>query len=206
MILFSILWIPALYLFVEALQQPRDPEKKGMVLAVIGGSCFAVFYFFIPQFVPEGAFGFLRFLYGFFDVVALPVLLPLIFRYLLQIRYGHQKYIEIHQFVLMWLIPVALVKGIQWNINKDPILLVLVPLLWGALSIGLPWLINKAEEEIGFLSFLSYAGTVLLSLIATAAYWAWFSKLYIAAFPLAIVSMFPSLWYLIKKYIEVTKS
>jgi len=53
MILFSILWIPALYLFVEALQQPRDPEKIGMVLAVIGGSCFAVFYFFIPQFVPE---------------------------------------------------------------------------------------------------------------------------------------------------------
>jgi hypothetical protein len=202
MILFSIFWIPALYLFVEALQQTQDREKKGLVLSILGGSFVGVFTFFIPRLVPEGAFGFLRWLHGFIDVVAFPVLLPLAFRYALQVRYRHQSYIEINQFILIWLIPVALVKSIQWNMHKDGILLVLTPLLWGALSIGIPRLLQKAEEELGFLSFLAYASAVLLPLVATTAYWAWFSKLYIVAVPAALISLIPSVWYLVTTYID----
>ena len=202
MIFFSIFWIPVLYLFVEALQQPQDREKKGLVLSILGGSFVGVFTFFIPRLVPESSFGFLRWLHGFIDVVAFPVLLPLSVRYALQIRYKHQGYIEINQFILIWLIPVALVKSIHWNMHKDGILLVLTPLLWGALSIGIPRLLQKAEEELGFLSFLAYASAVLLPLVATTAYWAWFSKLYIVAVPAALISLIPSVWYLVTKYID----
>lgn len=202
MILFSIFWIPALYLFVEALQQPQDREKKGLVLALLGGSFMGVLNFFIPHLIPELSYDVLLWLRGFIDVVAIPVLLPLAFRYVIQIRYKHKNYIEINQFILIWLIPVALVKSIQWNHNKDGILLVLVPLLWGALSTGIPWLIKKAEEEIGFISFLVYAAAVLLPVIATTAYWAWVPKLYIVAFPAALISIIPSAWYLITKYID----
>jgi hypothetical protein len=203
MILFSILYIPALYLFVEALQQPKDREKKGMILAIFGGSLIGVLAFFFPRLVPEGSFGFLRWFHGFIDVIALPVLIPLLFRYLLQIRYKHQNYIEISQFILLWLIPLALVKSIQWNVHKDGILLVLTPGLWGALSIGIPWLLEKAEEEIGFLSFIAAATAVLLPLCATTAYWAWFSKFYIVAVPTTMVSFIPGVWYLIQKYWEI---
>lgn len=86
--------------------------------------------------------------------------------------------------------------------HKDGILLVLTPLLWGALSIGIPRLLQKAEEELGFLSFLAYASAVLLPLVATTAYWAWFSKLYIVAVPAALISLIPSVWYLVTKYID----
>lgn len=205
MILFSILWIPSLYMFVEALQQPRDPEKKGLILAVLGGCLLSVMTFFIPNLLPEGAFGFMRWLHGFVDVIAVPVLLPLLFRYMLQIRYLHQSYIEIHQFVLVWLIPVALVKSIQWNFHKDAILLVLTPLLWGAQAIGIPWALEKAEEEIGFKSFLSYTTAVLLPLLASTAYWAFFSKLYATAVPAALLSMLPSIWWLVKTFRRMLK-
>jgi len=202
MILFSIFWIPALYLFVEALQQPQDREKKGLVLSILGGSFFAVLTFFIPHLVPEGSFGFLRWLHGFIDVVAFPVLLPLAVRYALQIRYRHQSYMKINQFILLWLIPVALVKSIQWNMHKDGILLVLTPLLWSALSIGIPWLLQKGEEEIGSLSFFAYTAAVALPLIATTAYWAWFSKFYMIAVPAALIGLIPSVWYLVTTYID----
>ncbi|AEJ19839.1 hypothetical protein [Gracilinema caldarium] len=200
MILFSMLWIPALYLFVEALQQPKDREKKGMILAIFGGTVMGILAFFFPQLVPEGSFGIIQWIHGFIDVIALPVLIPLCFRYLLQIRYKHQIYIEINQFILIWLIPMALVKSIQWNIYKDGILLVLTPGLWGALSIGIPWLLEKAEEEIGFFSFFFYAMAYVLPLFATTAYWAWFLKLYLVAVLAAIVSFLPGVWYLVTNY------
>lgn len=205
MILFSILWIPTLYLFVNALQKPRDLEKKGFVLAILGGCLTGIFYFFFPNLLSSGAFGFMRWLHGFVDVVALPVLIPLLFRYILQIRYKHQKYLEIAQFVLIWLIPVSLVKSIQWNINKDFILLVLTPLLWSAQGIGIPYLLNRAAEEIGFISFLFYTLAFMLPFGAVTLYWSAFSKMYFIAVPLLVLTLIPAVWHGVRSYIDVTK-
>jgi hypothetical protein len=137
----------------------------------------AVFQFFLGNLVNPGGFGFSRWLYGFVDIVSLPVLVPLLVYVsfiLFRVFSGSPDFTN---FILLWFIPVATLRAVSWASLNDPILLVLVPLLWTALAAGIPFFITLIIQcSRWYVAIASGLCIAALPVAAAAAYWAFFSQ------------------------------
>jgi hypothetical protein len=82
-------------------------------------------------------------------------------------------------------------RTISWGIRKDPLHLVLVPLLWTALATGIPLLLRLLPDRKGIIFFPLLTALILLPITAATSYWAFFSqKFYLGLFFL-IISLIP---------------
>jgi len=171
---FCLLWVPLFYLFRRSIS---GGNSSGGVWALLFGSITAIVQFFLGDFVSPGGFGFSRWLFGFIDIVSLPVLIPLFLCALIFVFRGFSGEVDFAGFALLWIIPVGALRALSWSPLNDPILLVMVPLLWSALAAGISffinWMINRFRWYSAVVSILCI---LLLPLIAAAAYWAFFSQ------------------------------
>ena len=169
---FCLLWVPLFYFFWRSLPENETP---GGVWAFIMGSLTGIVQFFIDPVIDPGGFGFSRWLSGFFTVT-FPVLLP-IFVYILMLFLGIIKGgFDIAGFVLPWLIPGAIIKALGWIALSDPITLILVPILWTAIAVGLPFFIAFINFDRIIVTILASLGILMVSLASASAYWAFFSQ------------------------------
>jgi hypothetical protein len=188
---FCLLWVPSLYLLRRSII--GRGSFSGSVWALLLGSITAILQFFLGYLVSPGGFGFSRYLFGFIDIVSLPIIIPLVIYFLMIVlRSISTENIDFANFAMLWLIPVAALRAIDWSSGSDPILLIVVPVLWTSLAIGIPffihWMIN---DFILHTAALSLAGILLLPITAAASYWAFFSHYTILGFVLLFIANIP---------------
>jgi len=174
MSLFCFLWIPLFYLCWHTIA--GDDTAAGGVWALIVGSIVALVRFFLGYLiVPEG-FGLSRWMSGFIDFVGLPALAPLLV-YLLLIGF---KIIsgtaDFANFALLWLIPGAAIRAVNWSSLQDPILLVVVPILWTAIAVGIPFFITLIQNSRWFVIIPASLAILVIPFAAANSYWLFYSQ------------------------------
>jgi hypothetical protein len=190
MSLFCLLWMPLFYLFRRSITGGEG--SAGSVFALLLGSIAAIFQFFFGSLVSPGGFGLSRWISGFVDIVSLPALVPLIvclFCAIFRVFAGTPDFVN---FTLLWLIPAAALRTLSWNSRNDPILLVLAPLLWTAIALGIPFFMNIIGSR-GRLPVIIPAVLAILAIpvLAAAVYWAFFSQKTVLGFCLFFITLAP---------------
>ena len=192
MSLFCLLWTPLFYLFWHSIA--GDDTAAGGVWALLVGSIVAIFQFFLGYLVEPGGFGFSRWMSGFVDIVTLPALSPLIIYIILISLKVISGNIDFTNFALLWLIPGAAIRTVNWSSQNDPVLLVLVPILWTAIAVGIPFFINLILHNRRWVIAPASLGILVVPLAAASSYWAYYSQkvslgflfLFIAAAPMMV--------------------
>ncbi|MCL2763792.1 MAG: hypothetical protein FWD40_00735 [Treponema sp.] len=190
MSIFCLLWVPLFYLLRRSIV--GDSNLSGSVWALLLGSITAIIQFFLGYLVSPGGFGFSRFLFGFIDLVSLAVIIPLFIYFLMMLFRGLSGGGDFANFALLWLIPVGALRALGWSAFNDPILLILVPVLWTALASGIPFFINWMLESYNILiSIICVLCMLILPVSAAATYWAFFSQQTLFGFALLAVTNVP---------------
>ena len=189
MFLFCSLWVPVFYLFRRSI---AGESGTGAVWALLLGSLLAIFQFFFGNLIDPGGFGINRWIGGFLDVVALPVLIPIIVYSLFILFRVFSGNADFTVFTLLWLIPSAALRALSWSSMRSPILLVLVPVLWTALATGIPFFINCIIKMPRWYVIISFGLFILvLPVAAVTSYWAFFCHQTLYGFIFFFVTMLP---------------
>jgi hypothetical protein len=201
MSLFCLLWIPLFYLFRHSLSQ--DNPSAGGVWALLLGAAAALVQLFLGNLVDPGGFGFSRWLSACVDIIVLPAALPfLAYGVLIFFRFLSGPF-DFADFSLLWLIPGAGIRALNWSAGNDPTLLVLAPLLWTAIAAGVSFFIDRL-----FLSSRWYAlaslglGITTLPLTAATAWWAFYSQKFTLGALLLILALIPAMISLVFSFIK----
>jgi len=188
MVFFCLLWVPLIYL----LRRSFSESSSSGIWALLLGSIIAIVQFFLGYLVSPGGFGFSRFLFGFIEIASLPVLIPFVFYLIILLFKRFNDDIDFANFALLWLIPVGALRALSWSSTNDPILLVMAPLLWTALAVGIPFFINLIRDNLRwYVIIASVIGILLLPVLACATYWAFFSQQELLGFALLIATHIP---------------
>ena len=202
MSLFCLLWVPLFYLFRHSITAATG---AGSIWALILGSITAVFQFFLGNLVDPGGFGYSRWFYAFVDIVALPVLIPLLVCLLFTVLRLFSGGTDFCNFALLWLIPAGALRAVGWSSQSDPILLVIVPLLWTAVASGVSFFIHYFVQHFRWQVILPASfGILALPVTAATAYWAFFSQKYILAIIFLFAALIPMLISVILDFIQNT--
>ena len=173
MSLFCFLWVPLFYLLWRTVKDAST--SAGGVWALLFGSITAAVRFITGPFVDPGEFGFSRWISAGIDFVALPALAPMIVYLLmvaLKIIGGNLNFAN---FALLWLIPGAAVRAVVWSVQNDPIHLMVVPVLWTAIAVGVPFFIDFFKHQYRLLIIPAVLGIIAVPLAATSSYWAFYA-------------------------------
>ncbi|MDR2375734.1 MAG: hypothetical protein LBD96_04765 [Treponema sp.] len=190
MSLFCLLWLPLFYLFWRSVSSAGESGYGG-VWALLLGSAAAIFQFFYGAFIKPGGFGFSRWLSGCVDLVVVPVLLPLLVYLLLAVFRVVSGTVDFTGFALLWIIPMGALRAVNWGAQGDPILLVLVPLLWTAVAVGLPFLGGIILRGPWPARIPAGLAGLALPFLAATVYWAFFRQEHRLGVPLLALGMVP---------------
>jgi hypothetical protein len=201
MSLFCLFWVPLFYLFRHSLS--RDNQGSGGVWALLLGSVVALIQFFLGNLVNPGGFGFSRWASACIDIVALPALLPLlIYLVLILFRFLSGPF-DFANFALLWLIPGAAIRAVSWSAENDPTLLVLAPLLWTSIALGISFFIELMLRSSRWYTFGSLGlGILALPLTATTAWWAFYSQKFPLGALLLVLTIIPMMFSLVLSFIR----
>jgi hypothetical protein len=205
MLLFCFLWIPLFYLFRHSLSEANTSVSG--IWALILGSIVALAQFFLGDLIYPGGFGLSRWINALVDIVVLPAVLPLfIYMFFLPFRFSASS-TEFTNFALLWLIPNAALRAVSWSASSDPVLLVLVPILWTALVCGIPFFVGCIRAfPRWYLIILSLLGIFTLPFLAATAWRAFFSQRLLQGFLLLGFTLLPMLGSLVIAWIRSGKS
>jgi len=191
MSLFCLLWMPLFYLFWRSVT--RTDTAAGGVWALLAGSVIALIQFFLGSFVDPGGFGLSRWMSGFIDIVVLPALLPLlVYLFLVSFKVITGTF-DFANFALLWLIPLAAIRTVNWSSMNDPILLVLVPVLWTAIAAGIPFFINIILNSRIYIIIPASLAILVIPFASASSYWAFFSQKSLLGFWSLLVAAAPML-------------
>jgi hypothetical protein len=166
--------MPLFYLLWRSIN--GSSSTAGGVWALIIGSVVALVQFFLGNMVESGGFGPSRWWSGFVDIVTLPVLAPLIVYFILVFFKMLPGTLGFASFAILWLIPGGALKAVSWSSLRDPILLVLVPVLWTSIAVGISFYIDVIINSHKLLIIPAALGILVIPFAATCSYWAFYSQ------------------------------
>jgi hypothetical protein len=176
MVLFCLLWAPLVYLLRTSLSGEYR-NSTGGVWALVLGTAVALAQFFTGPLILPGGFGFSRWLSVLVDVIGLPALLPFLFFGLFTLLRVFSGPGDMANFVLLWLVPEGILRALTWSAQNEPIRLVLTPLLWTAVALGVPFFFRIIRDNFRPLAVIPAAlGILAVPLGAITGYWAFFSQ------------------------------
>jgi len=156
------------------------------------GSIIAIIQFLLGNILSPGGFGFSRWLFGFVEIVSIPVLIPFVMYLIISLFRGFSSNADFADFSLLWLIPTGALRALSWSSMNDPILLVMAPLLWTALAVGISFFINWMTTSFNpLIAIISILCILILPISAAATYWAFFSQQTLLGFLLLIITHIP---------------
>jgi hypothetical protein len=202
--LFCLLWAPLFYFFWVSLK-PLNVNNPGGPGALLLGSVCALVRLTSPW-VSPGEFGFSRWLSALVDTVGLPALLPFLFFVLFSALKIIPSPGNPPGFALIWLIPEGILRSVSRSGRREPVFLVLVPLLWTALALGIPFfarLLLTGKGNRWLRGACALFGMAALPLAAVTCYWAFFCQRLSLGWILFAVTLLPAIFYLVE---AVTKS
>jgi len=201
MSLFCLLWLPLFYLFWRTLAGSNT--AAGGVWALLAGSIVALGQFFFGSLVDPGGFGVSRWWSGFIDIVSLPALAPLLIYFLLASFRIISGIADFANFALLWLIPVGAIRAVSWSSQSDPVLLVLVPLLWTAIAVGIPFFINIIQNGKIYVIIPASLGILVIPVAAAFSYWAFFSQKSSLGFLFLLAAAVPMLVSMVLSFFQI---
>ena len=145
-------------------------------MALIAGSVVAMLQFLLGSIIDPVGFEVSRWLSAFVDIIAMPVLVPLLLYLLLSVNRLFDESIDFVGFSLLWLIPSGAVRALSWSVQGDPVHLVLVPILWTSIAVGIPFLVSFVKSGQILLIIPAFIGALSIPFAATFAYWAFFAQ------------------------------
>ncbi|GAB6393495.1 MAG: hypothetical protein MdMp014T_2868 [Treponematales bacterium] len=188
MSLFCVLWTPLFYLFWRSVNRGY---ASGGLLAFTLGSAAAIVRLFLGPLVEAGEFGFLRWQNACVDIVALPVILPFLACFLLTLLRVFPSPPDFTAFVLLWLVPNAAVHGVTWSAEGGPLFLALVPLLWTAVSVGIPFFVRLLPTAPKWAEVLFILCALALPFLSATVWWAFYTRRLFLGVPLLVLSGVP---------------
>ncbi|MDR2743313.1 MAG: hypothetical protein LBB98_14350 [Treponema sp.] len=174
--LFCLLWTPLFYFFWVSLSPPETQDSGG-IWALLLGSAFALVRFITGPWISPGTFGFSRWLSALVDAAGLPALIPFLFFLLFVALKIIPSPEDPAGFALLWLIPQGIFRSLIREGRHDPVFLALVPVLWTALALGMPFFVrfipgrNRRLRKI-----FAVLGMTVLPPAAATCYWAFFCQ------------------------------
>lgn len=158
----------------------------------------AIIRFFSVNFVSAYGFSFSRYVSAFVDFASLPVVVSLlvcIVFYKVQTKIFKRLFTpDFTGFILISLIPVLLVCAIRWGTSKNPLLLVLVPVLWSATAVGFYPLFTFIFKRPGVRRLIcGIAAIAALPCLAAAVWWQFFIQENLNAFILLFILLVPAI-------------
>jgi hypothetical protein len=203
MSLFCLFWIPLFYLFRRSLS--RDNPPSGGVWALLLGSIVALVQFFLGDLVNPGGFGLSRWISACIDIIALPAVLPLlVYPVFIIFRFLAGPF-DFANFALLWLIPGAAIRAVSWSAGNGPMLLVLAPLLWTAIALGIPFFMEQIFRSSRWYVLGPLAlGILALPLTAATAWWAFYSQKFSLGVLLFVFALIPMMISLVRSFARGT--
>ena len=157
------------------------------------GALAVIARYFCGSLVTPGGFGLPRWMSGFVDIAGLPALIPLIVCGALVILRIFPRNVDYAGFALLWLVPLAAIHAISGNFPPSPIPLIVVPLLWSAQAVGIPFFMSgMTDNPRRHIVFFAGLGIAALPVAAVTSWWAFFSQRTLWGFLLLFVSLIPA--------------
>jgi len=186
---FCLLWVLIIYFLRRGI---TGGGASGSVWALLLGSITAIIQFFLGYLFSPKGFDAATWIFGFMEIVSMPVLIPLVVCFFMLLFRGFSGDADFANFALLWLIPIAALKALSWSATNDPILLIIVPLLWVAIAMGISFFINLIVSRCHpLLAILSVLCILILPIAAATSYWAFFSQYTLIGFGLLIFTSIP---------------
>jgi hypothetical protein len=188
---FCLFWLPLFYLLWRNLT--GNTVFSGGVWALLAGSIVAMLQFLLGSLTEPEGFGFSRWINGFVDIIAIPVLAPLLIYLLLVIFRVYKENVDFVGFALLWLIPGGAIRAVSWSAQSDPVHLVLAPILWTAIAVGVPFLAGFARHRLIYVIIPAFLGALIVPFAATFAYWGFYVQKTLWGFLFLLVAAAPML-------------
>jgi len=192
--------MPLFYLFWRCVA--GNNAAAGGVWALLAGSIIALIQFFLGDLVDPGGFGFSRWVSGCVDIVVLPALAPLLVYFFLinfKIIMGTADFTN---FALLWLIPGGAIRAMIWSSLGDPILLVLTPILWTAIAVGIPFFMNLILTSKRWVIVPASLGMLIIPFTAASSYWSFYSQKTTPGFLYLMAAVIPAFISMILPFME----
>ena len=186
-----MLWIPAFFVFRRTVFSGGGAVY---LWALLTGDIITVVQYFAGPMAAPGGFGFSRWLAAFIDIASFPAIIPFGICFLLIRLRALPADIDHAGFTLLSLIPLAVYRSISWNSPASPLLLVLVPLLWTAQAVGMPWFFRFIKRESRwYVTAPAILAIAALPAAAASSWWAFFSQHTLIAWLLLCVTFAPAI-------------
>ena len=174
MSLFCFLWLPLFYFFWRHVTESY--AAAGGVWALLIGAIVSLVQFFLGSLMESGGFGLSRWASGCIEIVTLPALAPLLVYLILGSFKIITGVLDFANFALLWLIPGGVLRAVSWSHLNDPMLLVLVPLLWTAIAVGIPFFITLILNSRRWVIVPASLAILIIPFAASCSYWAFYSQ------------------------------
>ena len=205
MSLFCVFWAPVVLFLWVSLNSENGGNSGGIPALVLGSLVSALHYLFYPP-VNAAGFDFSLWLFALINIVLIPVAPPLLVFALLSVPGFFKGKRDPAGFVLFWLIPSGIVRAFGWSARNSPLYLILIPLLWTTLALGVSFFARLVRESFFPRIIFLLAGIFLMPLAAAAIFWAFYRQMAVAGFILLAVFSIPSIIALAAACLEFTRS
>ncbi|GHU65336.1 hypothetical protein FACS189447_04100 [Spirochaetia bacterium] len=204
MSLFCLLWMPLFYLFWHTVA--KENASSGGVWALLLGSIVALIQFFLGNLVKVGGFGLSLWVSACIDIIALPAVLPLLVYLALVLTRALSGTIDFARFALLWLVPWAAIRAVSWSAGNDPTLLILAPLLWTAIAVGVPFFINLLLAFFRWYVIIPCGlGILILPFTAATSWWAFSSQMFSYGMIFLFISFIPLIISMILSFADLRR-
>jgi hypothetical protein len=191
MSLFCLFWTPLILLLWVSLNSESRGNSGGIPAFVLGSIVSVLHYLFYPP-VSTVGFGFSLWFFTLINIVLIPAALPFLFFVLLAVPGFFKDKADPAKFVLFALIPAGIIRAIGWSAQNDPLYLVLVPLLWTMLALGISFFARLIRESFFPLVIPLLLAVLFMPLAAAAVFWAFYGQMFTAGFILLAALAVPS--------------
>jgi hypothetical protein len=190
MSLFCLFWTPLVLLLWVSLNSESRGNSGGILAFVLGSLISVLHYLFYPP-INGAGFGLSLWSFALINIVLIPVVLPFLLFVLLAIPGFFKGKADTAKFVFFALIPAGIIRAIGWSAQNDPLYLVLVPLLWTMLALGISFFARLVRESSFPWIIPLLLVILLMPLIAAAVFWAFYGQMSMAGFILLAVLAVP---------------
>jgi hypothetical protein len=160
--------------------------------------------FFLGNLIDPGGFGLSRWVSGCIDIITLPAMVPiLVYFFLLAFKLISGE-ADFASFALLWLIPSAAIRALSWSSASDPLLLVLAPVLWTAIAVGVSFFIDIILESNILVIIPASFVIIIIPFAATCSYWAFYAQRTYMGLLFLFVAVVPMLVSMILAFVRAT--
>ncbi|GHT79565.1 hypothetical protein FACS1894130_08640 [Spirochaetia bacterium] len=192
MSLFCLFWAPLL-LFLWLSLVPGEKNGAVYLWAAVLGTLAALIHYFAGDVINASGLALSRWFFALADIIIIPVGLPFLAWGILLGFHRFDGKVEPVTFALIWLIPESITGFIKWSAQRNPVFLILVPILWTAVVFGGAFFIRPIRDNYSrWISIFAVLGITAVSFLAASSFWAFYAQRTLSGLLLLLVTAIPS--------------